>query len=50
MTSAVGAIMGGLVLSGELLKDVPSAELADLMRDAVRDLLGGRGKRTRRKP
>jgi AcrR family transcriptional regulator len=48
MTSAVGAIMGGLALSGELLKDVPSAELADLMREAVRDLLGGRGKRTRR--
>ena len=42
LTSAVGAIMGGLVLSGDMLNDVPSAQLADLLRDAVHDLLGGR--------
>ncbi len=34
MISAVGAIMAGLVLSGDMLKDVPSEELADLVRDA----------------
>jgi AcrR family transcriptional regulator len=45
MVAAVGAIMGGLVLSGDLLKDVPSEELAALTRDAVHDLLGGRGTR-----
>jgi AcrR family transcriptional regulator len=42
MACAIGAIMTGLVLSGELLKDVPSDQLGDLMRDAVGDLLGRR--------
>jgi AcrR family transcriptional regulator len=42
MVAAVGAIMGGLVLSGDLLKDVPSEELADLVRDAIGDLLVSR--------
>jgi hypothetical protein len=50
MASAVGAIMGWLAMSGELFTDVPSTELADLVPEAVRDLLGGRGKRTRRTP
>ena len=52
MVAAVGAIMAGLVLSGDLLKDVPTEELTDLTRDAVHDLLDGRGaprsRRTRR--
>jgi hypothetical protein len=39
MVSAVGAIMAELVLSGDLLKDVPSEELADVIRDAIGDLL-----------
>ncbi|HEY1918880.1 MAG TPA: helix-turn-helix domain-containing protein [Streptosporangiaceae bacterium] len=39
MVAAVGAIMAGLVLSGDLLKDVPTEELADLVRDAIGDLL-----------
>ena len=43
MVAAVGAIMAGLVLSGDLLKDVPTEELTDLTRDGVHDLLDGRG-------
>jgi len=39
MTSAVGAIMAGLVLSGDMLKDVPSEELADLVREVIGDIL-----------
>jgi AcrR family transcriptional regulator len=42
LVCALGAIMGGLVLSGDMLKDVPSKELADLMRDAIGDLLSSR--------
>jgi AcrR family transcriptional regulator len=49
MVSAVGAIMGGLVLSGDLLKGAPSTELADLMRDAIGDLLVTRPARRRRR-
>jgi AcrR family transcriptional regulator len=49
MVAAVGAIMAGLVLSGDLLKDVPTEELADLTRDAVHDLLDGRGARRSRR-
>lgn len=49
MVAAVGTIMGGLVLSGDLLKDVPSEELADLIRDAIGDLLVSRPA-TRRSP
>ena len=47
--SAVGAIMASLVLSGDMLKDVPPEELADLTRDAVNDLLDGRGTRRSRR-
>ena len=42
MISAVGAIMAGLVLSGDMLKDVPSEELADLVRDVIGDILVSR--------
>lgn len=40
VTCAVGAIMGALALSGDVLQDVPAEELGDLMRDAIHDLLG----------
>ncbi len=50
LTCAVGAIMGGLVLSGDVLNDVPSAQLADILRDAVHDLLGGRATRSAGRP
>jgi AcrR family transcriptional regulator len=49
MISAVGAIMGGLVLSGDMLKDVPSAELADLVREVIGDILVGRPAPPRRR-
>jgi AcrR family transcriptional regulator len=39
MISAVGAIMASLVLSGDMLKDVPSEELADLVREVIGDVL-----------
>jgi AcrR family transcriptional regulator len=39
MACSVGAVMGALLLSGDVFADVPSAELAVLVRDAARDLL-----------
>jgi len=39
MACALGAVMGALVLSGNLFPDVPAAELGALVRDAARDLL-----------
>ena len=32
-------MMGGLVLSGEVFNDVPTAELAEMLSDSVRTLL-----------
>ena len=49
MISAVGAIMASLVLSGDMLKDVPSEELADLVRDVIGDILVSRPARRRRR-
>jgi AcrR family transcriptional regulator len=49
MVSAVGAIMAGLVLSGDLLKDVPSEELADLVREVIGDILVSRPAPRRRR-
>jgi AcrR family transcriptional regulator len=49
MISAVGAIMAGLVLSGDMLKDVPSDELADLVRDVIGDILVSRSVPRRRR-
>jgi AcrR family transcriptional regulator len=49
MVSAAGAIMGGLVLSGDMLKDVPSGELADLVRDVIDDILVSGSVRRRRR-
>jgi hypothetical protein len=49
MISAVGAIMAGLVLSGDMLKDVPSEELADLVRDVIGDILVSRSTPPRRR-
>ena len=39
MACTVGAVMGALVLSGNVFSDLPSAELGALVRDAARDLL-----------
>jgi len=39
MASAFGAVMGGLFLSGEAFIDVPTEQLGDLLRDAIRRLL-----------
>jgi AcrR family transcriptional regulator len=49
MVSAVGAIMAGLVLSGDMLKDVPSEELADLVREVIGDILVSRPAPRRRR-
>jgi AcrR family transcriptional regulator len=42
LTCAVGAVMGGLAMSGEVLEDVSSDDVGDLLREVVHDLLGGR--------
>jgi AcrR family transcriptional regulator len=39
MACAFGAIMGGLVLAGDVFMDVPSDELGRMLRGAVSDLL-----------
>lgn len=39
MASAFGAVAGTLVLSGNVFSDVPSAELGDMLRDVVSDVL-----------
>ena len=39
MACTLGAVMGVLVLSGNVFADVPSPELGALVRDAARDLL-----------
>lgn len=36
---SVGAVMGGLMLSEDLLSEIPSAELGEMVRDVARDLL-----------
>lgn len=40
MACAFGAVMGALVLTGDVFSDVPSAELGGMLRGAVSDLLG----------
>lgn len=40
LACAIGALMTGLVLSGEVFEDVPSGTLSGLLREVVRDLLG----------
>ena len=39
MACSLGAVMSGLLLAGDIFADVPSATLAEMLRDAVRDLL-----------
>ncbi len=39
MACTIGAVMGALVLSGEVFSDIPSAELGVLVKDAARDLM-----------
>ena len=41
MACALGGIMTSVVLAGDVFEDVPSDTLGGLLRDAVRDLLGG---------
>jgi AcrR family transcriptional regulator len=40
LACAQGALLGGLVISGQSFTEVPVDELAGLLRDAVRDTLG----------
>ncbi len=46
LACAMGAIMGGLLLAGDVFADVSSETLSDLLREVVRDVLGT----TARKP
>ncbi|MGA3353497.1 MAG: helix-turn-helix domain-containing protein [Acidimicrobiales bacterium] len=39
MACTAGAVMGPLVLSGEVFADIPTEELSELVREAARDLL-----------
>ena len=39
MASAFGAVVGGLFLSGEAFIDVPTAELGEMLRASIRQLL-----------
>ena len=39
MACSFGAVMGGLVMAGDVFSDVPSETLGDMLRDAVGDLL-----------
>jgi len=47
MASSIGAVMSVLMGAGEMFADVPTAELAGLVRDAVHDLLGPADERAR---
>jgi AcrR family transcriptional regulator len=40
MSASFGAIMGAIFIAGDAFDTVPSDELGDILRDAVRDLLG----------
>jgi AcrR family transcriptional regulator len=42
MACSIGAVLGGLMGAGEALADIPGPELAEMVRCAVRDLLGGK--------
>ncbi len=39
IATSIGAVMGGLLLSGEAFQDVPTATLGSLLRESVHDLL-----------
>jgi AcrR family transcriptional regulator len=39
MACAFGAVMGGLVMTGDVFSEVPSAELGSMLRETVSDLL-----------
>ena len=39
MATSIGAVLGGLLLSGEAFMDVSTATLGDLLRESIRDIL-----------
>ena len=43
MACALGAVFGGLFMSGDAFGSIPGSELSPLVQDAVRDLLTGTG-------
>jgi AcrR family transcriptional regulator len=43
MACSLGAVFGGLLMAGDAFDNVASAELGSLVRDAVHDVLAGRG-------
>jgi AcrR family transcriptional regulator len=46
LACAIGALMGGLIMTGGAFADVPTEQLADMFREAVGDLLDEPGVRT----
>jgi AcrR family transcriptional regulator len=50
MACSIGAVMSTLIGPGEAFSDVPTSELAQLLRDAMRDLLGTPRAAPRQKP
>lgn len=46
MACPIGAVMGAVIGAGEVFGDVPTAELAELVRDAVRDLAASKSAAT----
>jgi AcrR family transcriptional regulator len=42
MACALGAVMGGLIMAGDVFAEVPFKDLGDMLRGAVGDLLGPR--------
>ena len=43
MACALGAVLGGLLMSGDAFGNIPGTELSPLVQDAVRDLVTGPG-------
>ena len=46
MACAIGAVMGAVIGAGEVFGDVPTAELAELVRESVRDLAASKSSAT----
>ena len=40
MASSFGAVFGGLFMAGDAFANVPNAELGDVLRGVLRDVLG----------
>jgi len=50
LACSIGAVMGTLMGAGEAFADIPTDELTEYVRDAVRDLLGAKSAAGRNRP